>query len=631
MSMDRFRPNLPLDPFASMEPHFGRAAWALDPEPLQASVSQSKPRQVVLIVGEPSPDALQPTLTSPFLANSLVILATGSNAPLTQLVPDESVTCAVRVVRLDEPLAVQDGGGALFLQVLERAERISKLWRAGLDKGCKVAEMPFAEPATVKGKSRATLRERESNNSLRSSWMTPPSLHSPSPGNSPRSSFILTESAAASPSNSSASLPLSPAKSNGTLRGSLKRAPTGDVHSRPFDALLNILPSPEHTGPKVMLKQAIMVTTLARPFLIQPPQTSGTATPNRQPSQIRPRAGSDSRRWSSLNPASAGSSPSPGTTGSSSGTSSPVTASNGTRPLSSYFPSHQSGNRNSVILQPRVGTSHILHVIPQFAHAGDHAALVRALEAFVLNFADSHGPRAAPMPVVVDDSALGQAVSITDSSEQYSVIDCVLSGGLDPNAVRGRALERRAWLAGSADIQEAGAVEETPKQESAPVPRSHQRAVTTSAVTTKGKQRAPLRASTLGPEGGAQLPSPPPSPPPTKLDGAGTPSVTLTPPSAVHGRNPTATSFKAPFPTSPSPTSSDDHPTTRQLVAAVPSQGSVGQHASRSEPMLHNRARTESAATGEAGKKKSRRWWWPFKGQKQREHERGPSSLTGHD
>ena len=47
--MDRFRPNLPLDPFATMEPHFGRAAWVLEAEHLAPSTST--PRDVVLVVG----------------------------------------------------------------------------------------------------------------------------------------------------------------------------------------------------------------------------------------------------------------------------------------------------------------------------------------------------------------------------------------------------------------------------------------------------------------------------------------------------------------------------------------------------------------------------------------------------
>jgi len=590
---------------------------------------------------EPTPAALRPTLASPALSNSLVIIATGPGPTAAELAPTELTTCTVRILRLDAHLAVHDGGGALFLQVLDRAERISKLWRAGRDKGPQVLEIPFGDdlqtPAAPRmssqhsrgvSKGKAAVRERESMSSLRSTgtWMTPPSLHTPSPGNSPRSSVVIdsaSPSAAASPNTSSTSLPstalLSLKSVSGTLRGTKSRSSTdrGDVRSRPFDALFNLLPSAEHTGPKIMLKQAIMVTTLARPFLVLPPLSVTAPGLARQPSGPRPRAGSspsnsEGRRWSSLNPANGVSTPSPSSTSTS--TNSPVTptpASSTARPASSYFPSATSIKDNKGGEKEKPRASHLLHVLPPFSHPGDHAALVRALEAFILNFSDSHGPRAAPMPVVVDALALGQIVGSTTNT----VVDCVLSGALDRNAARGRALERRAWLAGAVDIDESGVFPEpsTSPKTNANGPSSYARTTPTGG---KGKQRAaiPLRASTLSPE--SALPSPPPSPP------LGTPAVLLTPPSAVELEFPTV---------SPARSSDDSHSQghsgtgtgmgSRQLHAAsgerrTPSS-SVGSASaesasvsarlgSRSEPML-------SSANAGAPKTKTKRWWWPFK------------------
>ena len=55
--MDRFRPNLPLDPFEQMEPHFGRAAWLLDAEQLDKLTGpDSVQKDVILIIGGEYPD-----------------------------------------------------------------------------------------------------------------------------------------------------------------------------------------------------------------------------------------------------------------------------------------------------------------------------------------------------------------------------------------------------------------------------------------------------------------------------------------------------------------------------------------------------------------------------------------------
>ncbi|KZV97180.1 hypothetical protein EXIGLDRAFT_764635 [Exidia glandulosa HHB12029] len=583
--MDRFRPNLPLDPFEQMEPHFGRAAWLLDPDVLDDfAASSATQRDVLLVVGEPTPESLRPLLTSTHLAHSLVIVATSNAFDAQTLCPVEWTRPSVRILRLDSPLQVQDGGGARFIHVLEWAERVARVWRANPDSKQRVIERFEADDDLVPGRAANgggqghALSQKTSDASLRSAWLTPPSLHGHgSPSSSPRTSVVMMES----PNASASSLPVPSSfrAPKGQRRPS--NLPHADPSKRPFDALLNFMPPQSILSPKGLLKQAIMVTTLSRPFLTVP-----VTTPRPPPSQRHSQAGTlpgprqrsgstpdiQHRRSSTLNPDR-----SPPSTSSTPGATTPI------RPRSGYFPPSSSR------------ASHILHILPDFADddgAHGHAALVRALEAFILNFSDAglaeREERARPF--ILDDASLGEPVQ----REGWGVLDAVLAGALDRGTgTSGRALDRRAWLAGAADIELRVPGE--------PAPPS---AAMRSRSSGKGKQRAVETA----------LPSPPPSPPQV-------PAMMVTPPSAVDGSIQQQQQFhhhSSPSPLTLTPESEKD-------VAGTASDEKAGMKRRKSHDSngssqagngclgMSSRGATKSET---AVAQRKRRWWWPFSSSK---------------
>ncbi|EJD40143.1 hypothetical protein AURDEDRAFT_146439 [Auricularia subglabra TFB-10046 SS5] len=584
--MDRFRPNLPLDPFDQMEPHFGRAAWLLDPDQLDRfspSSSSTPARDVVLVIGEPTPESLRPLLTSTHLAHSLIVVATSHAHDLQSLAPAEWTRPSVRVLRLESPLHVHDGGGSRFIHVLEWAERVARIWRAqGPNEPRSIQERTEESDQLLQSLNVPALAAKTSASSLSSAWLTPPSLNGhASPGSSPRNSFVYNDS----PNGSSSSLPVPPTSFSGgsgktkQRRPSSRLLPHADPTKRPFDALINFMPPPNDIGPKGMLKQAIMVTTLSRPFLCLPqtsrPQRS-TKFDDRTLPVSRRRSGStpgspagDHRRWSTLNPATGSSSSAASSPSLNSGTQTPG------RPRSSYFPpigtsgNGKDGGRRA---------SHIVHVVPPFPDDDrhGHAALVRALEAFILNFSDA-APDERARPFVVDDARLGDVLQVP-SPHRWTLADAMLAAGFDRGNGGAALLERRAWLAGADDVELRQPGTTTPQN-----------------MGGKGKAKRSAEGA---------LPSPPPSPPQV-------PAVMLTPPDAPTRSGASASSHTPLTLTPPDETMSEKaagakrRRSTDSGNSGSANRGCLGgaRRASRSESHLPEKAPTHH---------RKRRWWWPF-------------------
>ena len=165
---------------------------------------------------------------------------------------------AVRILRLVEPLALEQLGAVRLVNVLEWAERVSRTWR-------KLGGIGVEELS-------------ECNQEVGFGTLAPPRAHR-----------LRTESNSSSlvsqPDSASSSAPST--SSLDKLFWRIKRRhrtergpPPVDPSQRPFDALVNYLPS--NISDKAVLKHAILVTTVSRPFLIAAtlastrPQAQGT-------------------------------------------------------------------------------------------------------------------------------------------------------------------------------------------------------------------------------------------------------------------------------------------------------------------------------------------------------------------
>ncbi|CAL1699615.1 unnamed protein product [Somion occarium] len=237
---DVFRPKFPLDPHAALSSS-GREPWFLKTDRLPSLASQSR-RDVILVLGAPTTEELSPLLLSKHLSSSLLIIAT--HAP-----PDIPHTTlpTVRILRLKQALAIEDAGAVRFVNVLEWAERVARLWRRHGGVGA------------------VELAEEEDGHE----YLTPPTLFgfygSQSTPVSPRSSTSTLST------NTNANLPPSRPRSVSARLLTVGRTrqsmlPAVDPTQRPFDGLLNFLPG--NTSDKALLKQSILVTTISRPFLV---------------------------------------------------------------------------------------------------------------------------------------------------------------------------------------------------------------------------------------------------------------------------------------------------------------------------------------------------------------------------
>ena len=130
-------------------------------------------------------------------------------------------------------------GAPRFVNILEWAERVARIWR-------KVGGIGVSELA-------------EQDQGEFGALVPPPNLFSPK--SAPPSSISSRGDSTTSsvPSMFSAKLSFSRKRSTRAL-------PAPDPFQRPFDALVNYLPS--SISDKALLKQAILVTTISRPFLV---------------------------------------------------------------------------------------------------------------------------------------------------------------------------------------------------------------------------------------------------------------------------------------------------------------------------------------------------------------------------
>ncbi|KAH7887039.1 hypothetical protein F5I97DRAFT_1927306 [Phlebopus sp. FC_14] len=236
-----FKPKFPLDPFTQL--HTIREPWMLRLDNVVTATSQVR-RDVVLVLGAP---ALR---------------------DITYKVPPiPAVTRpAICTIHLNAPLAIENNGAVRLVSILGCAERVSRLWRK--DGGPGVVRAITETGAGLD-----------------------PSLV-------PNNLFRIPESATAFPSplSSTEGLKTSPSSSfvsssRSSLSGSrprkLSNLSSADLLQRPFDVILNFLPSQLHD--KALLKQTILVTTITRPYLVAAcPASSMQFSPKH--TEVRPRS-----------------------------------------------------------------------------------------------------------------------------------------------------------------------------------------------------------------------------------------------------------------------------------------------------------------------------------------------------
>ena len=328
-------------------------------------------------------------LTSKHLSNSLLIIASHNPPPIPH-----TTLPTVRILRLANPLAIEQAGAVRFVNVLEWAERVARLWRK------------------YGGYGAVELSQEDDG----LDYLTPPPIlrfkSSQSTPSSPRSSTTHL-------SDSRSSSYLEPYGTTGRPRSVsakiLGRArqlslPAVDPSQRPFDGLVNYLPT--DVSDKALLKQSILVTTISRPFLI----SSG------------PRLDQRARRKSILSSRSSTSVYLPPT------------------------PPFQSGESLSS-LSVLSTKAHLIHVLPIETRSFNSFArskLVQSLEAFLLSFGtptslDIHGSKDdladRLRPYIMTPYSMGLTISTGSSAASTSpysswpsdckYVELVLCGSLD--------------------------------------------------------------------------------------------------------------------------------------------------------------------------------------------------------
>ncbi|KAF9446244.1 hypothetical protein P691DRAFT_216127 [Macrolepiota fuliginosa MF-IS2] len=255
-STDVFRPCLPLDPFAP-----------LDLGPWRPSISpHADAPNAVLILGDPAHTDLHPLLYSQSLAHSIVVLATHTPPHIPQ-----TPSSAVRILRLSAPLA-QDLSALRLVSLIERADRVVRRFRAsGAEQSRKlvqlaeddltgefVVEEPYSPSYTPSPEHRQQYITSEE----------VPRYPSPVPS---ETSSVSSFSSTLSHSSSSMFSAVSSAYPSHRRRS---RAPpsSGPPADRAFDAIINFLPAA--VPDKVLLKHAILVSTLTASFFAAPPMPS---------------------------------------------------------------------------------------------------------------------------------------------------------------------------------------------------------------------------------------------------------------------------------------------------------------------------------------------------------------------
>ena len=335
---------------------------------------------------DPSSEDVIPLLNSERLAFSLLIFVSHRPPPIPS-----KVQPTVRVLRLAEPLALERAGAVRFVNVLEWAERVARTWR-------KVGGIGVREVAEYDEEDFGTFTQQCSKSS------PPPVVTSMYSASTARTIFSLDK------------LRL-PGRRG---RRSEELLPPPDPSQRPFDGLVNYLPS--GISDKSLLKHVILVTTITRPFLV-------AAAPPSPPVGRRPTY---------------------------SGRSSTFTF----KPL--YLMSTPPGSTESVntvltdspSFQGSQSKAHLVHVLPVRPRNFVANRLVDSIETFLLSFSLSptlgvrNAGRIDPVHTcLVESHTFAEPVGTPPSLKiNWTMADILLSNCLDDQPTP------RVWFSGASDI-----------------------------------------------------------------------------------------------------------------------------------------------------------------------------------
>jgi hypothetical protein len=303
----------------------------------------------------------------------------------------------IRILRLTEPLAVEKSGALRLVYVLEWAERVARIWRNF--GGIGVGEL-------------AECDEEEGFGAL----IPPPNLLQLSKSSPPSSASSKGDSTVSSISTIFSGRFHSLKK---RLYPSRRALPKPDPSQRPFDALINYLPP--GISDKALLKQAILVTTISRPFLVAP-------IPSSHPRRLAVR-----RNFLSI--------------------LRPVYSTPPTPPLGSA----ESLNNlvtSSPFSQGPSTKPHLVHLLPPRPRGPATNCLLESIEAFLLSFsfpprlqAKKGGQLEHARTYLLDSAAFTEPVGGPPNlGINWTVTDVLLSGCLDDESIP------RVWLSGAADI-----------------------------------------------------------------------------------------------------------------------------------------------------------------------------------
>ncbi|KAH8113788.1 hypothetical protein DFH11DRAFT_1510022, partial [Phellopilus nigrolimitatus] len=491
MSYSSFKPKFPLDPF-TVAPST-RLPWSVDTDSLPSPALLQSEQRVILAIGQPTAAMLAPLFNSPHFSSSLLIIASHRLPEIPGLSRP-----AVATLRLRAPIAVEDTGASRLIDILEWAVQVGRLWR-------RTGGPHFQELMEEISASADSVKLQQSYGRTRYSVAPSPSTPT-SPTGSEKHNVFSSETSLAT----SASAQTRRKSFRAFGRSKSQRRQSGltllpaDPEQRPFDVILNFLPT--NIPDKSVLKAAILVTTLTRPYLVAPPvrapatrfwtEGSGVAPAN----PVTP----DKKRWSLFR-------------SSSSAVSSSTTVnveSKLDRSLSSSVAFHslsslsEDSDRTLVTALTRCRKSRIVHLMPSVSakakllysnSAGAQARLIRSIEAFMLSFSFPVPTPSLPAndpdfirarPYILPATALAGTLSLAPSAptdagdgdgddapqSAWTLAELILSGALDQPAADGTGgaisevaqgklkemepatlnnawMAHRAWISGVPDVQ----------------------------------------------------------------------------------------------------------------------------------------------------------------------------------
>ncbi|GBE83885.1 hypothetical protein SCP_0509420 [Sparassis crispa] len=451
-----FRPKFPLDPLAGTRYN---SPWLLNVEAL-LSTALHAPRHVILVLGTPSFDELDTLLQSRHLSQSLVILATHTPPAIP---PD--ILPALRILRLSTPLN-EVAGAISFVNVLEWAERVARVWRE------------------YGGSGIAELSENDAGCDYKSAHRS---------SSAPARPVSLLEHLSDSRAGSE--------RSSKILRPRPPSLPFADPTQRAFDAIINFLP--DSVTDKTLLKQVIFTTGVAHPFLSarQGLSHSPSALPLSLSSPSTPSSVRSKRRsiFGALSAAGG---------------------------RASIFTS-PCGSKSDPSSVPPL-SAHLVHLLPSsLPSTSALAKLTENIESFLLSFAypaapDPHAPEPA-RPYVMGACTFGTALSagfgalgLASANEaRWTVADAVLCGAFDGEVPAGGLREGlaarwgaapRAWIADARDVVYVPSPASS-WGDITPPPTAHVHALHTGALTAQTAiERQSLSAQDKGKE---RMPGPP--------------------------------------------------------------------------------------------------------------------------